>query len=304
MRAMEFTEFGAPSVMKLVDKPLPAVPPGGLRIRIHAIGVNPADTKWRSGMMQSFSPRELPLVVGYDVAGIVDVVSNGLEGFSPGDRVFACLSPMDMGGYAEYAAAEPLFVAKIPDGLTFEEAASLPTPGLTAFQLIEEHVRPAAGSRVLITGAVGAVGRLAVFAAKRIGAEIVAAVRGSQRDEAIAIGADHVAVLGEDWTGAPFDHVADTVGGEIAADLCRSLTSNGTIHTVAMPPLYGSNLPTQPQFVAIHPDAEKLSEIGQLCAAGAFKMPLARTLTLSEAPEAHRIVEAGGVNGKVVLLVD
>jgi NADPH2:quinone reductase len=303
MRVIEFSQYGPASVLQQADRPLPEPSSGQLRIKVHAVGVNPADTKWRSGMMQSFSPKTLPLVVGYDIAGVVDAIGPDVTGFAQGDRVFTALT-MTMGGYAEYVLSDASWLARIPAELDFAAAATLPTPGLTGFQLIEEHVRPASGSLVLVTGATGAVGRLATFAAKRLGATVVAAVRASQRDEALAAGADHTIVLGEDdWSGVPFDHVADTVGGNAAAKLCTHLAPNGTIHTVAMPPLSGEELPVPAQFVAVHPDPAKLEEIGGLLAKVAFSLPIVRQLPLAEAAEAHSLVEAGGAGGKVVLLV-
>lgn len=300
MRAVQFAAYGEPDVLELVDVPTPEAGPDQVRIRVSAAAVNPADPKWRQGMFQSFAPVPLPHIVGYDIAGVVDSAGSGAS-VKVGDRVVVMLGGLTKGGYAEYAVAPAADVAKIPAGMDFATAAALPTAGLTGFQMIEEHIRPSAGQTVLVTGAVGAVGRFATCAARRLGARVVAAVRTNQTEEARALGADEVVVLGQEWSGAPFDHVADTVGGAEVARLCRRLAPGGRIVTAATTPIDPTGLSSEPAFIAVHGDAAKLSEIVRIVAAGELPVPVARRLPLSAAAEAHRLVEAGRTGGKIVL---
>jgi NADPH:quinone reductase-like Zn-dependent oxidoreductase len=299
VRAISFDDYGGVEVLHATDMPTPTPEPGSVRVRIAAAGVNPADYKWRQGMFKAFAPLPLPHVLGYDIAGVVDAVGDGVGSPKVGDRVFAQLPK---GGYAEYAVLPAGDAIPIPDGLDFATAATLPTAGLTGVQLIEDHIQPAEGETVLITGAVGAVGRWAVVAALRRGARVVAAVRASQVEAARALGAAEVIVLGEaDWSGAPFNHVADTLGGPAVARLCRHVAPGGRIRTAATTPIDPEGLPSEPMFIAVHSDPVMLGKIATAVANGRVAMPIARRLPLSAAAEAHRLLEAGGVGGKIIL---
>jgi NADPH:quinone reductase-like Zn-dependent oxidoreductase len=302
LKAIQIERFGGPEVLRAAQVPTPEPGPGEVRIRIAAIGVNPADPKWRQGMFQDFAPVSFPHVLGYDVAGVVDAVGEGVTAPRVGDRVFTMLNNMTKGGYAEYATTPASGVALIPEGMDFAEAAALPCAALTGLQMIDEHIRPAEGQTVLVTGAVGAVGRLAVHTAKARGARVVAAVRASQADEARRLGADEVVVLGDgEWTGAPFDHVADTVGGPDVARLARRTAPGGMIATVATTPVDPAGLPSTPVFLAVHNEADQLEAIAKLVRSGALSFPVAKRLPLDAASEAHSLMEAGGQGGKIIL---
>lgn len=301
MRAIHMNTYGGPEVLELAEAATPAPGPGEVRVKAAAIGVNPADWKRRAGWFKDMAPLSFPHVLGYDAAGVVDAVGEGVDDLAAGDRV-VLLTLMKQGAYAEYVVALSAATAKIPPNLDFGAAAALPTAGLTGVQLIEEHVRPVAGQTVLVTGAVGAVGRFAVYTAKRLGARVVAAVRASQADEARTLGVDDVAVLGgADWAGAPFDAVADTVGGREVAKLCRHVKACGVIATVSTTPIDPTGLPSKPIFIALHPDKEQLGRIAEAVALGDITVPIARRLPMAQAGEAHRLVEAGGVGGKIIL---
>jgi NADPH:quinone reductase-like Zn-dependent oxidoreductase len=301
MRAVQMSGYGGPEVLQLGERPTPEPGPGEVRVQAMAIGVNPADWKWRSGWFKDMIPFTFPHVPGYDVAGVVDAVGEGVSGLSRGDRVVTMTQPHLQGAYAEYVVAAADATAKIPANLDFPTAAALPTPGLTGVQLIEEMIRPAAGQTVLVTGAVGGVGRFCVHAVKRAGARVVAAVRASQADEARAIGADEVIVLGQPYAGAPFDAVADTVGGPDVAALCKHVKAGGAIGTVSTTPIDPAGLPSEPAFFAYHADAKRLGELAEVAAKGELPVPVGKRLPLAEAGQAQRLVEAGGTGGKVVL---
>ena len=170
--------------------------------------------------------------------------------------------------------------------------------------MIEEHVKPTAGQLVLITGAVGAVGRFSLFCARKLGARVVAAVRASQADEARAMGAESVIILGQDdWIGEPFDAVADTVGGPEVARLCLSLKPGAPLCTVSTTPIDPDGLPSAPVFCTLHADAAGLARMAKAVAQGEVSMSVARRLPLAQAAEAHRLLEVEKASGKIVLEV-
>ncbi|WP_313808468.1 NADP-dependent oxidoreductase [Sphingobium sp.] len=299
MRAIVINRHGGPDVLERVMMDMPAPQPGETLVRVAAVAVNPADFKWRAGMFQAFMPVTFPHVLGYDIAGEVA----GGAGFSPGTRVFGALDPFRKGGYAEYVAVPAEYLREIPDGLDFPAAAAIPTAGLTGLQLVERGVDLQPGQRVLITGALGAVGRFALHFAKARGAHVVCAVRAAHRDGVMALGADAVLALGEeDWRGAPFDHVIDTVGGEAVARLCAHLKPGGRIATAATTPIPAEGLPASPEFFAVRSCGSDLARLGQAVASGAIKVPVAQLIPLDQAAEAHRLVERGGQGGKVILI--
>jgi len=302
MRAIVFDEYGAPEVLRVRDLETPSACAGQILIRIGAAAVNPADVKWRAGMFRAHAPIGFPHILGYDVAGTVVEVGAGAADFAPGDRVAAMLDPMTKGGYAEFVAIAAQAAAKIPSSLDFQIAAAIPCAGLTGVQIIEESIKPRRGETVLITGATGAVGRFGLFSARRLGARVVAAVRASHAAEARALGAAQVIVLGEeDWTGVPFDHVFDTVGGPAVASLCRHLVPGGLIRTASTTPINPEGLSNKPVFVPVHQDGRRLRELALDVAAGRIPIPMAGRIPLEQAIKAHHLVEVGGLGGKIIL---
>jgi NADPH:quinone reductase-like Zn-dependent oxidoreductase len=233
------------------------------------------------------------------VAGVVE--DAGGSALAPGTRVATMLHAVRQGAYAEYVAAVTADAARIPEGLSFDIAAGVPTPGLTGVQMIEEHLDVQRGQTVLITGAVGMVGRFAMHAARRRGARIVAAVRAHQRDAARDMGADTSVVLdAEAWTGGTIDHVADTVGGASVAALCRHVPAGGKIYTAATTPIPPEHLATSPMFFAVHPDAARLADLLGAVAAGDIDLRI-KAMKLAEAAEAQEMAISGGQAGKLVL---
>jgi NADPH:quinone reductase-like Zn-dependent oxidoreductase len=280
--------------------PTPAA--GQVLIRIRAAGVNPADWKWRAGMFAAQVPIPLPHVPGYDVAGTIEQVGQEVHSLSPGDRVFALLDPIAKGGYAEFVICESALVARIPDGMSFAVAAALPTPALTGCQMVTEHMPSEGSVRVLITGAVGAVGRFALYQAKQMGAYCIAAVRAGQAAQALALGADEVVALDDPEAAVPaIDFVADTVGGSEVARLCRGLAVGGKIITVSTSPIDAKDLAVTPTFIAVHADTSLLERIARAVNEGAITLAALAPMPLDQAAEAHRLIEAGSVGAKIIL---
>lgn len=301
MKAVQFEQYGPPDVLHIAEVATPVPSASQVQIAVHAAGVNPADYKWRAGMLAAFIPLRLPHIVGYDVAGVVSAIGADVQGLAVGDRVAATVNA----GYSEFAVAEAAHVAPMPAGMDFAQAAALPCPALTGLELIEEGVQPQAGQTVLVTGATGGVGRFAVKAANAMGVRVIAAVRRAYFDAAMALGASGVIALGEDLpAGLQFDHVADTVGGQTVAPLCHGLKAGGRIVSASSVPIPPDGLPTAPVFFAYHGDSVRLARILDLVAEGEIAMPVAKCLPLASAAHAQALVEAGGLAGRVVLKVD
>jgi len=298
MKAVVFDQFGAPEVLRVADVPDIAPQAGEVLIRVRAIGVNPADGKIRSGMFRDLVPASaMPYIGGYDIAG--EII--GGEGLPAGARVAAMVDPRRSGAYAELTVASRDRLAILPESLDYATAAALPCPGLTAIQMIDEQLDVQPGQRVAITGAVGSVGRFAVLAAKDRGAAVVAAVRENARDAAKALGADEVIVFGADYAGDAFDCVADTVGGDAAAALCRKVKLDGKIRTVATTPIPTEGVPVDVIFFPVHPDAAQLERLLDWAASGRIPIPVAAILPLDRAAEAQRRIEEGQAGGKIIL---
>lgn len=303
MKATRIHQHGGAGELRFEDAALPEPGPDEVRIRTAVASINPADYKHRSGMFKDFIPYSFPYTGGYDVAGTVDAVGPQVEGFRPGDQVSALLDPMRAGGYAEAVVTKAIFCAMVPAGLSLEIAAAIPCVGLTGAQLAEQVVAEAPGKRILVTGATGMVGRFVMHKAKALGAHVTAAVRPAYADEARALGADEIAFFGEAWTGAPFDGVVDTVGGEVATSLAASAVPGTPIITAATNPLNASRLSSEPRFIAVQPDGQGLADLGEAVANGAVPVPICGRYPLAHAGEAQARIEAGGVRGKILLMI-
>ncbi len=299
MRVVQFDLYGPPDVLHVANVDAPSPNADQVQIRVAAASVNPADFKWRSGALRKFAELQLPHVVGYDVAGTVTAVGSAVTAFKIGDRVAASLPKA---GYAEIAVAEVASSAHVPAGCDLATAAALPCAALTGVQMIEDCIKPRKGQIVLVTGATGAVGRFALFAALAAGARVVAAVRPTYFDEARKLGAHDVIPLeGGDKPGLVFDHIADTVGGPAVAALCKHTARDGIICTVSTTPIDPAGLPSAPKFYGYHHDGARLEKLMNDVVAGKVSMPVARRLPFASAAEAHRLMESGGLGGKIVL---
>jgi NADPH:quinone reductase-like Zn-dependent oxidoreductase len=241
-------------------------------------------------------------VPGYDIAGTVEAVGPDVTGYKPGDRIVALLGNTTHGAYAELAAADATASARLPEDFDFALAAALPVAALTAVQMIEEQIKPTKGETVLVTGALGAVGRWLVHAALAQGARVIAAVRPAHADEARALGASEVIALdGSDHSSFSFNHVADTVGGPAVTALCRRLIPGGRICTAATDPIDPAGLAAEPVFIFLHQDGQRLAEIVAEVATGAIAVPIAQRMSYADAAEAQELVAAGGLGGKIIL---
>jgi NADPH2:quinone reductase len=302
MRVIEVAEFGGPEVLRLGSRPDPVARPGEVVVGIQFATVNPSDLGARSGGTHRRVPgMPLPFVPGWDLAGTVVTIGEGVTRFRPGDRVIGMIPWVPVrarvGGYAEAAAVEEPWLAHVPDGLDLAAAATLPLSGLTAAQGLG-ILNPAPGSAVLVTGASGAVGWFATQLAVRAGCRVLALASHGDETWVASLGAE-VLPRGTDLGGiGPVDHVLDAVplGPAAAAGLRKGGTAVFT-RPAQDPPPDGVTFET----VWVKPDAAGLERLAAELAAGGLVTRVAEVIPLAEAARAHALAERGGTRGKLVL---
>jgi NADPH:quinone reductase-like Zn-dependent oxidoreductase len=301
MKAVVLHEYGGPDKLKYEDVPDPVASEGQVLVRMAATSVNPIDYKMRSGAAKDRFPLEFPAILGRDIAGIVRELGPGVTQFKPGDKVMGVGSST----YAELTVVAAKDLALVPDKLDLVSAAALPLVTLTGEQLITRGTRIQAGQTVLVTGAVGGVGRSAVWAAKKAGAKVIAGVKKSQVKEAATLGADQVLAL-DDAAAIEklgfIDAVADTVGGETGQKLLAKVKQGGIFGSVVGPPANAGMHPTiKIEAIQAKPDAAMVRIMAEDVAAGRLVIPIDRMVPLADAGKAHAAAEKGGI-GKILLL--
>ena len=299
MQAVVIHETGGPEVLSYEEADPPEAADGDVLIRVRAASVNPADWKARRGFLEA----PLPAVPGYDGSGTVEV--SHADGLAEGDDVFGYVSS---GSYAELAAAAGGAVAKKPPGLTHEQAAALPVAGLTAWQALFDKGGLESGQTVVIAGAAGGVGHLAVQFAKRAGARVIGTGSSRNRDFVLGLGADeYVDYTSQDVaaevTGA--DVAFDCVGGDTTMTLLPTLREGGVLVVIAAaPPVEAAQARgVRAELHITSPNPKQLARIAELVASGAVRLEINEVLPLSEASRAHELSESGHVRGKIVLRV-
>jgi NADPH:quinone reductase-like Zn-dependent oxidoreductase len=301
MKAVLLHEYGGPSKLKYEDVPDPVAGPGEVLVRVAAASINPIDWKLRSGAFKDYMPLDLPAILGRDLSGVVRAIGEGVTGFAPGDRVMAMAPNAD----AELVAIKASDLTLVPEKLDLVEAAALPLVTETGEQLITRGTKIQKGQTVLISGAMGGVGRSAVLTAKKAGAIVIVGVKKSQKKEAESLGADQIVALDDKQEMAKLgfvDAVADTVGGPTAEALLAKVKQGGTFASVLGPPANAKMHPTVnivPVFA--QPDPKKLREMAEDVVAGRLVIPIDRMIPLEEAAQGHAAAEKGGI-GKILLL--
>ncbi len=300
MKAIVVHEYGGPEVLKFEEYPDPVPGRGEVLVRIAAASVNPIDYKRRAGFTKDFYPMQFPGLIGVDMSGIVVKVGPGVENFSDGNWVFA----MADNTYAEFCVVKAEVLADIPVGLDLVEAAALPLVTITGNQLASV-TGVKAGQTVLVVGAIGNVGRSAVFTAKSLGATVIAGVLKRQMDEAKTVGADQVVATDDDAAIAnlaQLDAVADTVGWKLAEKLVAKVKAGGVFASVAGAPQNAAKYPTVKVVpVFSHFDRGTLQFMAEAVRDGKLTIPISLRLPLSDAAKAHALAEKGGI-GKILLL--
>ena len=312
MRAIRQDEYGGPHVLRLDRAPRPEPLWTEVLIRVHAAGVNPVDAKTRAGGGIVATQSDLPMTIGWDVSGVVEAVGSGVTRFAPGDEVYGMVNfPRVGAGYAEYVTADSVQLSRKPGALTHEEAAALPLAALTAWQSLVTVGRTGPGSRVLVHGAAGGLGHLAVQIARARGAAYIC---GTARGEGVALRAMGLDEL-IDYSEVRFEEVAhdidvvvDTIAGDYGLRSLDSLRAGGVLVSLPVPPdgrtvREATRRGLRAVSLTVEADRADLDEISALADAGALRPVLAEVLPLEQAAKAHELIETGHVHGKIVLTV-
>jgi 2-desacetyl-2-hydroxyethyl bacteriochlorophyllide A dehydrogenase len=314
MKAIVYTQYGSPDVLRLIEVATPAPKDNEVLIRVRAAAVNPLDWHLMRG-----EPRIARLVFGpikprdtrpgRDVAGEVVEVGKNVTHFKPGDAVFGVCR----GAFAEYACALESKLVTKPDNVTFEQAAAVPVAALTALQGLRDRGRIRNGQKVLINGAAGGVGSFAVQIAESFGADVTGVCSTGNVDRVRAIGAHRVIdYTREDFTrsGQRYDVVFDAVGNRSLADCRRAMTSNGALVLAgasdeilrAIVLSWFSRQRLRPFLARVRKD--DLLTLRELLATGAIVPVIDRTYPLSDVPAAVRYSEEGHARGKLVITIE
>jgi NADPH:quinone reductase-like Zn-dependent oxidoreductase len=300
MKAVRFDQFGGPEVLEIVDLPEPHPGPGEVRIAVHAAGVNPSDWKKREGQMDG----ELPQTLGYEAAGVVDELGEGVRHVAVGDRVFGLAAD----GAAQAELAVLTYYAPIPPSLDFAGAAALPSAIETATRALDQlGVRRGEGGTLLVNGASGSVGSAVVQLAVLRGARVIGTASPANHEYLRGLGAEPVA-YGDGLVErvrelAPegVDLALDVAGSGVLPELIELAGGAEQVVTIADfagAQEHGVRFSSGDTGRALH----ALARIGTLIESGRFSLPVAQTFPLAEVAEAHRVGEEGHVRGKLVLV--
>lgn len=301
MKAVQFSRFGGPEVLEIVELPDPHAGPGQIRIRVRAAGINATEWKLRKGLL-SFGAM-LPQTTGRDVAGIVDEIGEGVTDVALGDRVFGVSD--DGAGAAELALLT--YRAPIPPALGFVDAAALPVALETATRSLDQ-LGVGSGTTLLINGAAGGIGSTAVQLAVARGARVIGTASTANHDYLRLLGAEPV-TYGDGMAGrvralapAGVDVALDVAGSGVLPELIE--LAGGPENVVTLADFDGAKQHEVRFSNGFHGHAfHALAEIGTLIAAGRFWLPVERTYPLAEIAAAHRVSETGHVRGRLVLVI-
>lgn len=325
MIAQVITEHGGPEVFKTMTLPVPASKPGHVVIEVHASSINPVDCKIRQGLSPWLSP-ELPAVLHSDVAGVVVEVGENVTGFKKGDEVYGCAGGFkgNGGALAEYMLADTRLLAHKPRSLNMVDSAALPLVAITAYEALVKRAQLKPGQTVLIQGAAGGVGHIAVQLAKYLGAKVYATVSSPEKLSLVekygAIGINYKENTVQDYVeshtqGKGFDVVINTIGGSSLADAFIACASNGVIAGISSSSTYDLSL-MHKKGLSLHlvfmPDplitgigreahGEILAKIATLVDEGAMKPHVDQVFSFTDVGAAHTYLVSKPMMGKIAL---
>jgi NADPH:quinone reductase len=330
MKALVMTAAGAPDVLQARELPIPAAQGRQLLVRLKAAGVNPLDTKLRA--RGTYFPERMPAVLGCDGAGIVETAGPEAQHFKAGDAVYFCNGGIGghPGTYAEYAVVDERFAAPKPASLSFAEAAAAPLVLITAWEALHGRGRLQPGQRALIHAGAGGVGHVAIQLARGHGVRVCTTVSGSDKVRFVGdLGVDYVVDYRDsdfvdavnEWSNGGVELGFDTVGGATFERSVRCVRHYGDLVTLLQPGndmdwkearlrnlRVSFELMLTPMVYGLGAAQQRQADILRRCAglfdAGELRIHLARTFPLQQAAEAHRLIEAGGMTGKLALVMD
>jgi len=308
MKAIRIHEYGNKSVLRYEDCSMPTVADDEVLVRVIATAVNPVDWKIREGKLKEMIPFEFPLILGWDVSGIVEDVGKDVSRFSKGDQVYSRPELTRNGTYAEFIAIREHEVAHKPNTVSFAEAASIPLAGITAWEAVINNGQIQPGQSILIHAASGGVGSLAAQLAKWKGARVYATTSGKNRAFVESIGVDEVI----DYKNARFqdvvnnvDVVFDTIGGQVQEDSWSVLKPGGILVSIVQPPAEARAKAAGAigKFVFIQPNSDILRELAKLIDGGNIRPIVGAEFSLKDVNKAHELSESGRARGKIVIHV-
>jgi NADPH:quinone reductase-like Zn-dependent oxidoreductase len=310
MKALVLNQYGGPEQLQMQEMGIPQIKSGEVLVRIHAAGVNPVDYKIRNGSMKLVAGKKLPRILGGDLAGVVEQAPEKSK-FRPGDKVFAMLT-YSGGAYAEFIAVKESQLCMIPEGISMIEAATTPLASITALQALQKSNGIKPGDKVLVNGASGGVGSFAVQIAIALEAHVTAVCSTANIKFVRSLGADRVIDYEkEDFTkldkqfNTVFDAVAKSSFGR-----CKKIIVNGGKYVTTLPnkglflyQAFNFTRSVKALFIPAKPSGKDLMLIADMMKKGQVKPYIQKTFPLTEAAEAHRLIETGRVRGKLVLKV-
>lgn len=308
MKAVRIHAYGGQEVLQLEEAPLPSLGATDVLVRVVAAAVNPVDWKIRAGHTQGLLPHQFPLILGWDLSGVVVALGAQVSRFKLGDAVYSRPNILRDGSYAEFIAVEETELAFKPKTISHSSAASLPLAGITAWDVLVKTAHIKNGERVLIHAGSGGVGSLAIQLAKACGAYVVATTSCKNIPLVKSLGADQVI----DYRTQEFDHIVhemdivfDTLGGAVQEQSWKVLKRGGILVSVVAPPAAETAAAhgVRSAFVFIQPDAGVLKELATLVDAGKIRPIIAAEFALEDIAQAHALSESGRADGKIVLQV-
>ncbi len=314
MQAIVMNQFGGPEVLEARRMPIPKPGLGQILVEIYATGLNPIDFKLRSGVYKDIFPTPFPNILGGDISGIVHALGAGATDFAIGDEVYFS-NPLGLnGGYAQYAVVDQAIVAHKPTGLSHLEAATLPVAGLTSIQALRDFSGLKAGQKILIHGGAGGVGSFAIQYAKAIGAKVFTTATSAKHEYVYGLGADRAI----DYTKENFvevaaqeggmDVVLETIGGANYIKSLQATRAGGAVPCIVNAPdvdsrAFAIEKKIKTDFFLLQNVRNDLEEISRLVTKGAIRPIATNLVNFDGLIDAHRQLEAGRVQGKLVLSV-
>ncbi len=315
MKAVRIHGYGGPEKLVYEDAPRPEIGPGEVLIRTKAVGVNPIDYRTRSGfgVARYWKDKTFPLILGWDISGVVEACASDVTGFVPGDSVFGLIRFSQPGScYAEYVAAPASQLTKKPAGISHTQAAAIPLAALTAWQMMFDTAHLAAGQKLLVHAGAGGVGHFAIQLGKWKGAEVTTTASGRNEAFVRELGADHFI----DYGKSHFEEIAkdidvqlDTVGKAVQERGWGVLKKDGIIVSV-VPEAGPLSQETAASFgvraanVFVKPDGATMAELAKLADSGKLRPHIDAVFPLVETARAHEHVAGGHTRGKVVLSLE
>jgi NADPH:quinone reductase-like Zn-dependent oxidoreductase len=306
MKAAQINEYGDVSVIHMTDADRPTVAKEQALVEVHASSLNPADSGIRAGFLRGTSQPQFPMTLGGDIAGVVMEVSEGVTDASVGDRVYGQASVLngDSGALAEYAAAAVERIAKMPEGLDFIQAASLPLVGVSALQALQERIKLLQGQKIFIHGGAGGIGAIAIQIAKHVEAYVAATATGDGLARVKELGADEIIdYKAQDFVKIlhDFDAVFDTVGDDFAKALGILRPGGTAVSMTAQADEAAARLGVTASTLYTQVTSSDLDELRRLVEMGAVVPHVASVFTLEQIKDAFEAREGGAALGKIVI---